>query len=175
MSESIISELKTDRLILRAVNQTDVNEVLFLRSDPVVNKFIKRNHPKDSTDALAFIQRIRNDVKNKIAFYWAITVTPNEKMVGAICLWNIAYAKNYAEVGYDLHPDYQGQGIMSEAMEQVLTFGFEQLKFKTIEAFTHRKNDKSSAMLKRNGFVLLKERTDPDNDTNTIYQIKNRE
>lgn len=95
-------------------------------------------------------------------------------MIGSISLWNFSDDRQFAEVGYDLHPEFQGKGLMTETLKLVLEFGFERLKLNSIEAYTQNNNQPSIKMLVNNGFVLVEGKTDPSNSDNCIYQIKNK-
>ena len=161
--------LKTDRLLLRPLSVLDINEVFFLRSDEVVGQYIKREKLKDTDGALLFINRICSEVAESKIYYWAISTGDSNKMIGSICLWNFNEAKTKAEVGYDLHPDYQGQGIMNETIQCILQFGINSLKLAEISAYTDHRNTASCKLLKRNGFVLQDELRDEGNENNRIF------
>ena len=93
-------------------------------------------------------------------------------MIGSICLWNFSKDGKIAETGYDLVPEYQGQGIMSEVLQGVLNLGFSQLELHTIEAYTHRKNLASIKMLKSNNFELIPGKIDAANANNLIFRTQ---
>ena len=76
-----------------------------------------------------------------------------------------------AEVGYDLSPNFQGEGIMHESLKSVMKFGFDKLKLETIEAFTHKLNGSSIKLLERNGFDLVEGKKDEHNTDNIIYEL----
>ena len=59
-----------------------------------------------------------------------------------------------AEVGYDLNPIFQRKGIMSEALNKVINFGFNELGLDNIEAYTHIQNENSKKLLEKNGFIV---------------------
>ena len=61
-----------------------------------------------------------------------------------------------AELGYALHPDYHGKGIMQETMKEVLDYGFKIMKLHSVEANVNPENAASIKLLERNG---LKETT----------------
>lgn len=164
------SELSTQRLLLKTVTQEDIQEVLFLRSDPEVNRYIFRKEKVERPQALAFIERVANGLANRDFYYWGITRKESPKMIGSICLWNISDDRSQAELGYDLHPDFQGLGIMSEAVQAVFKFGVQQMGLARIEAFTHKENQSSKKLLERNGFVHLPDRVDEGHDWNLIYE-----
>ena len=129
--------------------------------------------PKFSTleDAKDFVAKRTEDIKNNKSLYWSITIKGNTKMIGSICLWNFSTDRKVAEVGYDLNPIFHNQGIMSEALQCILNFGFNTLYLNEIEAFTHRLNEPSKRLLIKHNFVLQADRIDEDNLDNLIFTI----
>lgn len=145
--------IKTDKLLLRQVNKSDVNEVFFLRSDQRVLKFLDRVPAKSTDEALIFIEEINDLEKNNEAVTWAITLKEDTKLIGTISFWNIQKEHYRAEIGYVLHPDFYGKGIMQEAMTEVIKFGFQVMKLHSIEANTNPDNKASIKLLERNKFI----------------------
>jgi len=163
--------LKTSRLCLKALAITDVHEVFFMRTNPEVNKYLKRSIPEDIAATASFILARNADFDKRQALYWAIEDRQTTKYLGSICLWHFSEDGYTAEVGYDLHPNAQGNGIMSEALDAILNYGFNMLGLQQIEAFTHRENKASIRLLKRHHFVLQPERKDPWLETNLIFTL----
>jgi len=168
-------ELETVRLRLRKVSDMDIPNILFLRSDPGVNKYIRRQKLKNPEEVRDFISKINNDIRGGRCFYWAISFIDSPKLIGVVCLWNFTEDHLDAELGYELMPAFQNQGIMGEAVSSVLHFAFEQIALEKIEAFTDRKNKNSIRLLKNNGFRQLPKRTDPDNASNIIFSLGRNE
>jgi ribosomal-protein-alanine N-acetyltransferase len=163
------SELHTDKVKLRAPEKSDAENLFHLRSHPMVNKFIERDLPKNISDVEKFIE-LRNVDPNP--FYFIIETLPNNEFAGTICLWNINKENNYAEVGYELFPDFQGKGIMTSALRKIINFAFTELNIETIEALTHAENLRSRRLLEKFDFKLMPDKTDPDNSNNVIYCLK---
>jgi ribosomal-protein-alanine N-acetyltransferase len=145
--------ITTDRLFLRQIEKSDVNEIFFLRSDEKVMKYIDRSPAKTIDDAYEFIQKITEHEKNNDAVTWAITLKSNSKLIGTICYWNIQKEHYRAEVGYVLHPDYWGKGIMQEALLKVINYGFKVINLHSIEANVNPGNAASIKLLEKNKFV----------------------
>src|SRR2546428_1383671 len=101
--------LTTERLILRRLEITDDNEIFTLRSDERVNEFIARPKAISKQQALEFINKIIDGIAQHQWIYWAITPKGQPKLIGTICYWNIERENFVAEVGYELHPDFQGK------------------------------------------------------------------
>jgi len=164
--------LKTERLILRQACINDCKEVFFLRSNEEVNKYVKRPTPQSITDAQNFIDKINKGIKNGENLYWCISLKVSKQMIGSISLWNFSEDKKTGEIGYDLHPKNQNHGIMSEALNCVINFGFDRLNLNIIEAYTHHSNESSKRLLTKHHFEHIKDRIDKDNTDNIIYQLK---
>jgi ribosomal-protein-alanine N-acetyltransferase len=163
-----LAALDTTRLLLRQLKETDVSAIYSLRSNKHVNQFIDRAPAKDPEDAKAFIQKI---LENK-SYYWGITLKENDKVIGTICFWNESADRKSVELGYELHPDYQGKGYMGEAMKEVIDFAFRS-GFACLEAHTHKDNFGSTKLLLKHGFVHEKERKDPENRSIIIFSLTN--
>ena len=146
--------LTTERLILRQLSIEDEHEIFFLRTDESVNKFLDRDKANTIEDAREFINKINDGVTKNESILWAITFKNNNKLIGTICFWKISKQLDKAEIGYELLPDFQGKGIMQEAMAVVIKYGLEQLKLHTIEAELSNKNLQSVKLLERNGFTV---------------------
>lgn len=102
--------LHTERLHLRKLSTEDVDMIQFLRSDEWVNRFIKRKKTRTIQQAMDFIKTIENKIAKKEICYWCIDLKSQPKMIGTICLWKFSKDRKVAEVGYDLHPVFQGKG-----------------------------------------------------------------
>jgi ribosomal-protein-alanine N-acetyltransferase len=149
-----LTNLSTERLLLRELRLEDAEEIFRLRSDENVNAFLDRQKAVTIDDARDFIEKISVFSARNEGIFWAITLIGETKLIGAIVFWNIEWENNKAEIGYELLPEYQGKGIMTEALKKVIEFGFGKLKFTTIMADPKEKNEKSIKLLETLGFVL---------------------
>ncbi|CAM1363167.1 GNAT family N-acetyltransferase [Tenacibaculum xiamenense] len=170
---SSFPKLQTPRLFLRELLLKDKVELFELRSNDLVNKFITRNIPKNIKDVENFIQNIHELVNSKKGIYWVLEY--QEKVIGSIGLRHFNSDYSYAEIGYELHPDFHGSGFMSEALQAVLEFGFFKLNLKEIEAYTHEKNESSINLLKKHKFQLKKNKVDFQFENNIIFGLLKNE
>lgn len=148
--------LQTERLILRQVTALDAPEILVFRSDDRILKYLGNPKAKNESEALEFIMRINTNVTTNTSIYWGIQHHHHPQLIGTICLWNIEPEKEQAEIGYVLHPDWQGKGLMQEAAEEVIDYGFNTMQLKAIVADLHAQNSKSLKLLERFGFTRLR-------------------
>jgi len=160
--------LKTERLTLRQLSVNDDIEIFALRSDRQVNKYIDRDPSNTIEDARKFINKIAEVVRKNEGIYWAITLTNNDILAGTICLFNFSNENDQAEIGYELLPAFQRQGIMQEAILKVISFGHQVIGLKTIEAYTHIENENSSKLLEKNNF---RKQDNIDSNSNSMFVI----
>ena len=163
--------LTTERLILRCLEVSDDQQLFKLRSNNRVNQFIARPKQKDINESRAFISKINDGINNNKWIYWAITLKESPKLIGTICLWNFFSKKTVAELGYELDPTFQGKGIMNEALKKIIEFGFQEIEFNKIDAYTHKNNYNSTKLLLKNNFKQDAERKDKENRDNIIFTL----
>lgn len=146
--------LATDRLLLRIISHEDAEPLFALRSDERVMQFLDRPMAKTIEEAHELIGKIELALKENDGITWAIAIRENPAiLVGTIGFWNMMKEHFRAEIGYMLHPDWQGKGLMQEAMEKVLDFGFNSIGLHSVEANVNPGNEFSIRLLERNKFV----------------------
>ncbi len=170
--------LHTERLVLRALANEDVHALAEMRSNARVNEFLDRPDTISLEYAGQFIEARIKDIAVNNSIMWSINFNEESKMLGSICLWNIVPQDDKAEIGYEMHPDYYGKGIMNEAMQKVIEYAFTEMKLKTIEALPVKENIKSIQLLERNHFVrdydIAKYKLPKEEEEHTaMYILKN--
>jgi ribosomal-protein-alanine N-acetyltransferase len=159
-------QLQTGRLVLRELTMTDNEQLLAIRSNADINRFIGRSNEQTVEAVNQFIQDRRSDVRNGKGVYWAIELKDNPGLIGTICFWNFDYDTATAEIGYELLPTHQGKGIMREAIEKVISFGFNDIHLETITACPMPQNERSVKLLEHSGFTYAE-----TIDEQLVYQL----
>jgi len=144
--------IETPRLLLRTLKEQDIPALIRLRSDKRVNTYLDRAPVVTEADVVIFIEKLCENAAKKEGEYWALTQQGADELIGTICLYNFEPEKQQAEVGYELMPEYHGQGIMREALEAVVAFGFKEMHLQTIEAWPKAENIPSIKLLEKAGF-----------------------
>ena len=145
--------LQTERLILRQVLETDAPEILFLRSDDTVLQYLDRDKVTSLEDIKQFIRSTAEAVIQNEGIMWGICQRGSTKVIGTIGHWRLIKEHYRSEIGYSLHPEFWQKGIMSEAMNAVLAYGFRQMKLHSVEANVNPQNRNSIKLLEKHGFV----------------------
>ncbi|HRB00603.1 MAG TPA: GNAT family N-acetyltransferase [Ignavibacteria bacterium] len=146
--------IETRNLILREFNSEDA-EVLFQNySDKEVMKYFGRELFKDFSEAEIKIENTNSDFKNKLGIRWAVCLKSDKKqMLGSCGYWRILKEHLRAEIGYELSKEFWGKGIMTEALQAIIEFGFTGMKLHSIEANIDPENLGSVKILEKLGFV----------------------
>ncbi len=145
-------QISTERLHLRLAELSDGPEIFYLRSNENLMRYLDRAPLKDLLEAEQLISRIREDAKNNQGLNWVINLKPETQVIGTIGFWKFDFPNFRAEIGYMLHPEHQGKGLMSEAMKSVLEYGFHTIGLHSVEANVNPENEASIRLLERHGF-----------------------
>jgi ribosomal-protein-alanine N-acetyltransferase len=143
----------TGRLILRQMNEDDLTDFFLLRSNEKVMAKLDKVPAKSVNEVKVLLGKITEAIANDTGIVWALCLKENNKLIGSVGFHNI-YKDHYrAEIGYALFPDFQRKGIMKEVMPAMLEFGFNKLRFHSIEAKVNPVNEASIGLLESFGFV----------------------
>ena len=165
-------EISSERLVLRQLTLNDAAAILGLRSNQEINKLITRETPDTLEEATAFIHVCHSEFANGNRVFWAMELKESKQVVGTIVFHNIQGTKSYAEIGYELHPDFHKKGLMKEAMKTILSFGINTMELKAIEAFTHKNNSGSIGLLEKHNFVIQPNSSDEGFDNNRVFRFE---
>lgn len=145
--------LETHRLLLRKLAKTDFAEVMELRGDKETMKYIPKPLITNEQEALNHIKMIDDKIESNVGINWAITVKGSSKLIGIIGHYKIQPENHRCEIGYMILKKYWGKGIVTEAIDVVLKYGFEDLNMHSIEAVIDPENIASEKVLLKNGFI----------------------
>jgi ribosomal-protein-alanine N-acetyltransferase len=145
--------LETVHLVLRALRMEDAGFIFKEWSDPVVTYYMRDEEPLQTREqAEEMLRPLQTPEKMPGFKWWGIELRAERQLIGTCgyCRWDKRHHR--AEIGYDLWPDYWGQGLMPEALQALLRFGFEEMDLNRAEATTHTENERSQRVLAKLGF-----------------------
>lgn len=145
--------LETERLVLRNLNNDDLQQVFDIRSNADTMQYIPRPLAKTLDDAQGVIDMITGFTERNERINWAVTEKDNNKLIGIFGYVNFKPESYRGEIGYVLHHDYRGKGIATEALNATLKYGFDTLKLHSVEAIIRPDNDASISLVEKAGFV----------------------
>ncbi|MBV9848412.1 MAG: GNAT family N-acetyltransferase [Armatimonadetes bacterium] len=145
-------ELSTPRLRLRETRPEDAPAILDILSRPEVVRFYDVGPLTRLEEAQEIVARRARDFARHQRIRWTIARREDDLAIGSCGVSKWTPGDPQAEVGYELSPDHQGQGLMREALTAVLAFGFGAMRLSRVEALVVPENAPSRRLLARLGF-----------------------
>ena len=148
--------IKTERLVLRAFRESDLDDFFAYASVDGVGEMAGWSHHKSIEDSKAILNLFLNEKKTFAIEY-------NGKVIGSIGIeeYNEELLPEFAdkagrELGFVLSKDYWGRGFMPEAVKGVINYLFDELKLDVIVCGHFNKNIQSKRVQEKCGFKPYK-------------------
>lgn len=146
-----MERLETQRLILRPWRERDADDLYEYAKDPRVGPVAGWPVHRDRDESLEIIRTVFAEPN-----VWAMELRESGKVVGSTGF--VGQHRDELpgpddEVGYCLNPAYWGQGLMPEAVREILRHGFTQLGLETIWCDHYDGNGKSRRVIEKCGFL----------------------
>jgi ribosomal-protein-alanine N-acetyltransferase len=143
--------LETERLVLRLPSEADIPHVFSATRYLGFNDGMLWDPPDHPDEISASLLRNQQAWENGEAFGFSVYDKTSGQFLGRISIRPADQEKRW-NIGFWTHPEQQGRGIMSEAVDAILAFGFQQLEAREIEACHAIWNKASERVLQKNGF-----------------------
>ena len=156
MNEQIFESfpiLNTQRLLLRQITQDDDRSLLEVLSDEDTCEYLTHNAVNDIANIQRMIYGMQRFFDEKQRIRWGIAKRQDNSIIGHCGFFDIDKANCCAEISYCLKSGLWGQGIMTEALDAMLKFGFEDYGLNRIVAKVMKDNVGSVKVLQKLGFV----------------------
>ncbi|MFC9329829.1 GNAT family N-acetyltransferase [Kitasatospora sp. NPDC057015] len=177
-----MSELRTDRLLLRQWRDSDLAPWAALNADPEVREYFPEVlTAEQSADSVA---RFRSELAERGYGWWAVEVRATGEFIGFTGLDPVDEGLPFTgvEIGWRLARTAWGQGYATEAALAVLEFGFTTLGLPELLAITAHGNLRSRAVMRRIGMTYdpADDFDDPDVPpgplrASVLYRIRRRD
>ncbi len=117
--------LETRRLRLRPLRMEDA-EAMYLNwaRDPAVTRFLTWAPHQNADQTRAYLAFCQEQYRNPAVFHWGIVLKDTDTLAGTIGAVRTDEETGTAEIGYALGRAWWGQGIMTEALREVIRFFF---------------------------------------------------
>jgi len=150
---AVFPVLETERFLLRPATLDDVTDMFRVMSDLRVTRYFGMLPMTTLAEAQQRVQAIQTAFQEQSGVRWAIANRANGQLVGTCGFWRLIKSHDRAEIGYELAPEWWGQGVMTEALGAMLDFGFTRMGLHSVEAQIHPANSGSRRVLEKLGFV----------------------
>ena len=159
-------KIETKRLILRKLEETDVERIFLLDSDPEVMKYIGVPVLTDISESRNVISMIQKQYEENGVGRLGVVEKESGKLIGWSGLKLLTHEtngyQNVLELGYRFLPESWGKGYAVEAGIASLDYGFNDLNAEVIYAYAHSEHDVSNHILRKLGFEKTSEFEEPD-------------
>lgn len=91
--------------------------------------------------------------KEKTGYYYYVRNLETNKLIGYLGIKKIDYHISKCEIFYFIDKDFEGQGIISKAVSEVIGFCFNELKMNKVFICTSKINFASQQIALKNGFA----------------------
>jgi len=144
--------LESDRIIFRDWKRPDWKDAQTYASDPEVSKFMVWG-PNSERETKDFIETAIDAayIKPRRGYELAMVLKETDHVIGGIGLQIMGKEAATAMIGYVLHRDHWGKGIVSEATQRLMLFGFTELKLHRMYATCDTENVGSYRVMEKCG------------------------
>ncbi len=144
--------IETERLVLREVQPGDVAQFFKIRSDERAMKYMDRPLFQSLDEAEKLVNSSIEGNAKRLSVNWVITERGRDILIGYVAFWRWMKEHFRAEIGFALFPEYWGKGIMTEALEAAIGFGFGKMGLHSIEGNVNPGNMASMKILEKFNF-----------------------
>lgn len=148
-----MSELRTDRLVLRGWRDSDLGPWTAMNADHEVREYFPDVLTREQSEASA--ARFQADLDQRGWGWWAVEVVATGEFIGFTGLDPVDDDMPFdgVEAGWRLARSAWGHGYATEAALAVVTFGFGSLALPEVLAVTTATNLRSQAVMRRLGMT----------------------
>jgi len=145
--------INSQRLSIRNLQSSDLEDFLFYRSNPEVTKY-QTFEPMDLDRAKSFIESQKDKVFGKPGEWvqYAIENKNTEKIIGDCAIKLDQHDSRIAEVGITISHAEQNKGYAKEAFRAILNFLFSIKDFHRVVEIVDTENEASVKLLESIGF-----------------------
>jgi RimJ/RimL family protein N-acetyltransferase len=150
----VVSEPRTQRLLLRQWRDADLEPFAELNADAEVMTHFPSLLTRERSDALA--RDISYSIEEQGWGLWAVEVIDGPSFIGFVGLNEPRFEAHFTpavEVGWRLGREHWGYGYATEAARAAVDFGFEDLGLDEIVAMVAPANARSRAVAERLGMT----------------------
>lgn len=148
----VMPELKTDRLLLRAISRDDAPSIFDYAKDPDVSKTVTWQAHKSIDDTLQFIENyVLKNYANGVPDSFAIAFKEEpQRVIGTVGFFNRS-VPHCMEMGYVLGRDHWGRGLVTEAAATAIDWLFDAFPIQRLQAHCLAENRASSRVMEKLG------------------------
>ena len=146
-----LPQLETDRLVMRMLSLDDAADIFDYTSDPEFARYLSWGPATSVEEPIAFLSdtMFRRQLGDVAA--WGLVAKDSNRVIGTCGFTNWDPENKKAEIGYALAREFWGQGYITEAVIEAISYGFETMELNRIEAMCDAQNLGSYRVMEKAG------------------------
>jgi RimJ/RimL family protein N-acetyltransferase len=168
--------LETPRLILREMRHEDAEALFEMDSNPNVHRYLWQKPCIEIQEVYDYIEMVQKQYQERGIGRFSTILKETGELIG----WTgIKFVNehvengntNFYDYGYRLNEKFWNKGYATEASKAWLEYGFNNMKIKTMNAYTHAQNGASNHVLQKVGFQFIEDYPDTHGVTWKWWQL----
>jgi UDP-4-amino-4,6-dideoxy-N-acetyl-beta-L-altrosamine N-acetyltransferase len=140
-----------ERIILREIEEDDLNSIVKWRNDPDILRWLFSYSPLNKTKQIRWYEKYLDDYTQQT---FIIEVKEEKIPIGTVGLTSIDYKNQIAELGVLIGDEgWQNKGMGKEALDLLIRFVFDEMNIRKIKATVFEENIPAIRLYKSCGFV----------------------
>ena len=144
--------VESSRLIVRPVEEGDLQALLVVNGDDEATRFLPYASWRSLADGRAWFERMSILGARGESIQYVVADRASAVAIGTCLLFRYEESSARAELGYVLGRNYWGRGIMREALVALITCAFDGYGLRRLEAEVDPLNQASRRLLEGLGF-----------------------
>jgi RimJ/RimL family protein N-acetyltransferase len=170
--------VETERLLIRPFERSDAESLFEMDKNPNVHKYLWKKPVGNIDEIYAYIEMVQKQYSERGIGRFSTILKESNELIG----WTgIKFVNdhvengntNFYDYGYRLNEKFWNKGYASEATKAWFKYGFNEMKIKEMNAYTHAENGASNHILEKNGMHLMQEYEAEDGITWKWWQMIN--
>ncbi len=139
---------------LREFRESDAARVVEACRDERTRRWLgELPSPYTEEDARSFLRERTGVRATGLGQSWAVADPDTDQLIGSVGLFDVTRDLAFGEVGYWVHPDARGRGVMTTAVRLVVDYAFDSLGLARVKAYAARDNAASRHVLEQAGLT----------------------
>ena len=150
----------TENICIDKLKPIDANQLhLFIvENTERLRKFFPLTLSSNATveKSVVYIESKEREIQQKVNFTFAIREIDTQKIIGLIIIKKIDWTNRIGELAYCVGNNFEGKGLITNAVKVISSFAFNELELKTLQIIAHKTNIASVKVAENNSFVWQK-------------------
>jgi ribosomal-protein-alanine N-acetyltransferase len=148
----VFPRLETVRLVLRRLHLSDAESLFTILADEEVTRYYDDEAFTEISQAREQVEAWDSGYDASRCIRWGITRKDDDIVVGTCGYYGFHGWHKRGSIGFELARSYWRQGIMTEALDAIIEFGFRDVGLNRIQAVVMPGNEGSEKLLNKLGF-----------------------